>query len=1080
MKKSNVRKNLFGAFFGIVFSISMTMGMTADATGQSETAKTVSLIYEASKVSGINLNGNSVVIKESATNSDYVNIYIDENRNGVIDDNENMVALDTNGNGASTDINATVPIYGLYRQSGVSIPISIVVESGKLHSIHGVCNSQISTTEDNALKIVVKGGTLSDGLYGIETAGVITDSTKTAIDIDVSNNAIVKKYFKGVTGSYDFGAKVVGNIDIVWNVTNLPAVDDGMYSFYGVTNYATVEGDVDIYINNLCAQSIDGLYYDVKVNGNYTFKSEFETSVTHEFYGMYSSVVYGDADITVHGAHSDESTIPYVYGIYGNYTGETVAVDGDYKFTYIDGYASNLGAASVGAQTINGDVTVNIQSGKAENVWLLTNVTVQGSLNANVSEDCEIIEDLSGATGGSIKDNAIIKLYNAYTGDNTKTNYCKALSNAPVGGDVSILVDGGYYNDISVIQNTSKNMISIGGQVDITMRNVECSESTLINKTNVGKNVDLEIDKSKITYIFVMNSVTVHGKTDIDFKNSALGKDTNSNNTYMLFGCTNVGVARINVTNTSLSGSGSVYPCDGATSDSADVYFNMSNMTIKDSVKVRTQATEGQELHMILQLNAKVGEASTAENPLADVSALFKGMMYPSGNYSIIEVMGLPEGIMFENDKIYGTPTKAYVDGQDATITMTDGFDEENLTVHFIVDKKECVFDSNWTSDDKYHWHACTDKDCLEVQDKTEHKWDEGKVTIEPTETKTGTRKYTCICGAEKEETVPVLEHTKHVFKTSWIHNENEHWHTCENADCDEVSAKEKHQYGEAEIVVVATKNNEGTKKYTCSTCGYSYTEQYNIELAPTQEPLKEKEAFKDEENQIDYIVTSATNAEIEFVEFGNTTVTELEIPDTVTYGGITYKITSIAPDAFKNHKTLTKVVIGPNVLTIGKNAFYGCKKLSSVTIGANVITIGDSAFQNCIALKKITIPAKVTKIGNKAFYGCKKLSTVNMGKGIETIGNNVFQNCIALKKIEIPSKVEKIGTKAFYGCKKLTNMTIKTTKLNTSKVGKQAFTKAGSSNYKKLTVKVPKKKLKAYKTMLKKCGLSSKAKVKK
>lgn len=72
------------------------------------------------------------------------------------------------------------------------------------------------------------------------------------------------------------------------------------------------------------------------------------------------------------------------------------------------------------------------------------------------------------------------------------------------------------------------------------------------------------------------------------------------------------------------------------------------------------------------------------------------------------------------------------------------------------------------------------------------------------------------------------------------------------------------------------------------------------------------------------------------------------------------------------------------------------------------------------------------------------------------------------------------LNAKAFYNCKKLTSITIKTTKLTTKNVGKKAFTKTGSSNYKKLTVKVPKKKLKAYKTMLKKRGLSSKAKVKK
>ncbi len=394
------------------------------------------------------------------------------------------------------------------------------------------------------------------------------------------------------------------------------------------------------------------------------------------------------------------------------------------------------------------------------------------------------------------------------------------------------------------------------------------------------------------------------------------------------------------------------------------------------------------------------------------------------------------------------------------------------------------TYGEEWKSDEDKHWQECTAEGCEETTTPENHTWDEGVVETEATETTTGSKKYSCtVCKATKMEEIPVtdhVEHTTHTFKTTWCYDDDEHWHECEDSDCDEVSATEKHQYGEAEIIVAATEDDEGTKKYTCTTCGYSYTEQYDLAQDETQEPLEEDEEFEDEENKITYVVTSTTNAEIEFVEFGNETATELVIPDTVTYGGITYKITSIAPNAFKNHRTLKKIVIGPNILAIGKNAFYGCKKLSSVTISANVVTIGDSAFQNCIALKKITIPSKVSTIGKNAFYGCKKLSTIKMGKGIENIGNSAFQNCIALKKIEIPSKVKKIGSKAFYGCKKLTNITIKTTKLNTSKVGKQAFTKAGSSNYKKLTVKVPKKKLKAYKTMLKKRGLSSKAKVKK
>ena len=55
------------------------------------------------------------------------------------------------------------------------------------------------------------------------------------------------------------------------------------------------------------------------------------------------------------------------------------------------------------------------------------------------------------------------------------------------------------------------------------------------------------------------------------------------------------------------------------------------------------------------------------------------------------------------------------------------------------------------------------------------------------------------------------------------------------------------------------------------------------------------------------------------------------------------------------------------------------------------------------------------------------------------------------------------IGKQAFYGCKNLKSITIKSTNLTAKSVGAKAFTKAGSKNYKKLVVKVPKNKKKVY-----------------
>ena len=63
-----------------------------------------------------------------------------------------------------------------------------------------------------------------------------------------------------------------------------------------------------------------------------------------------------------------------------------------------------------------------------------------------------------------------------------------------------------------------------------------------------------------------------------------------------------------------------------------------------------------------------------------------------------------------------------------------------------------------------------------------------------------------------------------------------------------------------------------------------------------------------------------------------------------------------------------------------------------------------------------------------------------------------------------------------FYKCAKLKSIVIKTTKLTTKNVGKNAF----KGIYKKATIKVPAKKLKAYKTLLIKKGAPKTAKIKK
>ena len=232
------------------------------------------------------------------------------------------------------------------------------------------------------------------------------------------------------------------------------------------------------------------------------------------------------------------------------------------------------------------------------------------------------------------------------------------------------------------------------------------------------------------------------------------------------------------------------------------------------------------------------------------------------------------------------------------------------------------------------------------------------------------------------------------------------------------------HSYISA-VTVESTIETEGEITYTCTTCGATRKE------AIAKLPVSKGTVISDQTTKASYKVTQTgeKNGTVEYINSTDKNVKTITIPATVTINGIKYKVTSIAKNAFKNNKKLTKVTIGSNVKTIDANAFYGCTKLKTVTIGKNVTTIGSKAFYKCTALSNITIPSKVTKIESNAFYGCKKLKSI----------------------------------------------TIKATKLTTKTVGKNAF----KGMYTKATIKVPKSKYKSYISLLKARGVSKTAKFK-
>ena len=90
----------------------------------------------------------------------------------------------------------------------------------------------------------------------------------------------------------------------------------------------------------------------------------------------------------------------------------------------------------------------------------------------------------------------------------------------------------------------------------------------------------------------------------------------------------------------------------------------------------------------------------------------------------------------------------------------------------------------------------------------------------------------------------------------------------------------------------------------------------------------------------------------------------------------------------------------------------------------------------------------------------------------VVSIRAKAFANRKKVKKVIIGKNVASIGKKAFYNCKKLKKVTMKTTRKIKKKVGKAAFKKTA----KNIVFKLPAKKYKTYKKVLKKKGVSRKA----
>lgn len=211
------------------------------------------------------------------------------------------------------------------------------------------------------------------------------------------------------------------------------------------------------------------------------------------------------------------------------------------------------------------------------------------------------------------------------------------------------------------------------------------------------------------------------------------------------------------------------------------------------------------------------------------------------------------------------------------------------------------------------------------------HEWGKWTTVRESTCTEKGEQSRKCaVCGEEEIESLPLA----------------------------------KHSWDNGKVIQAPSYTKVGVKTWTCSECGKTKT----TTLAKLPMP---KAGTKVIVGGNQYTVTKA-GSEVRFSK-ANAKARAITVPSTIKAKGITYKVTSIGTNAFKNCKKLTKATIGANVKVIKAKAFNNCPKLKAVTIKTALLT-KKTASKKCFSKvnKRMVIksPRKVKRAYVKIFKG--------------------------------------------------------------------------------------------------------------
>ena len=184
---------------------------------------------------------------------------------------------------------------------------------------------------------------------------------------------------------------------------------------------------------------------------------------------------------------------------------------------------------------------------------------------------------------------------------------------------------------------------------------------------------------------------------------------------------------------------------------------------------------------------------------------------------------------------------------------------------------------------------------------------------------------------------------------------------------------------------------------------------------------------------QSDYTFVRGTDGSITITKY-NGNDEQVTIPSAVDGA----PVRAIGESAFRENKTVKKVVIPDGVQYIGTYAFLNCSALEDVSVPSSVKSVGltvlggtkwlESHTEEFVIIgdgvlikinsksRDITVPSGVKYISN-AFYYIGTVENITLPSSVWGIGELAFTVCIKLNTINIPASVTSMHNEAIYQC---------------------------------------------------------------